>query len=237
MSDLEAPQANTSPAPSEAPATPTAAVPQAETPKKQTAPLTPAAVAPIGAETAPPPVATETPAPKKQTALLQATTVTTETTPKPDDAKPETPSIDEKPVARIAIIIDDEPANRDFLERLVAQADFQTFGAATGAEGKKVIEDLPVSPLIIAIDSELPDMKGIELVKYFRPLHPKSKIIMATMLDDRSLISQAFDSGCDVFLVKPHGFMELFKRLRMLEQNPTVLDRLVFDHNGVRPRK
>lgn len=138
---------------------------------------------------------------------------------------------------KIAVIIDDEPANRDFLERLIQQARYETMGAASGKEAKKLLGDLTYAPSILVIDSELPDMKGMDLLKFFRPQYPQAKIIMATMLDDRSLIHQAFENGCDVFLVKPHGFMELFKRLQLLEKDETVLDQLVFDIHGVRARR
>jgi hypothetical protein len=54
------------------------------------------------------------------------------------------------------------------------------------------------------------------------------------MHDDLALIREAFESGCNVFLVKPHGFMELFKRLSRLDDDPEALDNLVIDRMGVR---
>jgi hypothetical protein len=58
---------------------------------------------------------------------------------------------------------------------------------------------------------------------------------MATMHDDRALIDQAFQSGVDVFLVKPHGFMELYQRLLAVDSNTDLLRRLVIDQFGPRP--
>ena len=46
---------------------------------------------------------------------------------------------------------------------------------------------------------------------------------------------RAFAEGCDVFLVKPHGFMELFKRVK--ETPPGTVDaheRLIIDQYGPR---
>jgi DNA-binding NarL/FixJ family response regulator len=80
----------------------------------------------------------------------------------------------------------------------------------------------------------LPDCGGIELLKEFRKDYPESLIVMATMHDDLALIREAFESGCNVFLVKPHGFMELFKRLSRLDDDPEALDNLVIDRMGVR---
>jgi hypothetical protein len=58
---------------------------------------------------------------------------------------------------------------------------------------------------------------------------------MATMLDERSLMEQAFANGCNVFLVKPHGFMELFRRLQEIGPDPEQLNRMIIDQYGPRP--
>ncbi|MFP4324205.1 MAG: response regulator transcription factor [Anaerolineales bacterium] len=136
-----------------------------------------------------------------------------------------------------AVVLDDEPANRDFLMRLIEQADYQVHGASYGQEAIQVAQDLPTDPSLIIVDSQLPDVRGTDLVKVFRERYPQAKIIMATMLDERSLIRTAFGHGCDVFLVKPHGFMELFKRLKCLATDPDCLSQLIIDGNGVRPFK
>lgn len=137
----------------------------------------------------------------------------------------------------IAIVVDDEPANRDFLERLIQQAKYETKGAASGKEAREIVDALEVAPSIMLIDSELPDVKGVDLIQEFRQKYPTIKLVMATMLDDRGVIQKAFENGCDVFLVKPHGFMELFKRLQRLSTDPNCLNRLVIDIYGTRDFK
>ncbi|MBZ0306573.1 MAG: response regulator [Anaerolineae bacterium] len=137
----------------------------------------------------------------------------------------------------IAVVVDDEPANRDFLERLIQQAKYQTRGASSGLEARDIMAKLEYPPTVILIDSELPDVKGVDLVAEFRQKYPTTKLIMATMLDDREVIHKAFDNGCDVFLVKPHGFMELFKRLQRLSTDANALNRLIIDIYGTRDFK
>ncbi len=142
---------------------------------------------------------------------------------------------DEKPP--LAIIVDDEPANRDFLERLIQQAKYTTRGAASGKETREIADGLNAAPALMLIDSELPDVKGVDLIHEFRERYPQVKLVMATMLDDREIIRKAFANGCDVFLVKPHGFMELFKRLQRLATDPTCLSGLIIDIYGAREFK
>jgi DNA-binding response OmpR family regulator len=92
-----------------------------------------------------------------------------------------------------------------------------------------MLDSMPQLALIV-IDNKLPDMNGVDLLIKLRPRFPDARMVMATMLDERPLMAKAFENGCDVFLVKPHGFMELFRRL----QAPDVpgedkLRRLIID--------
>ena len=140
----------------------------------------------------------------------------------------------DRPLAsRVALVVDDEPANRDFLVRLLQQAKLDVKGASNGTEALKIAETVTDMTLIV-IDNKLPDMDGVDLLAKMRARYPAARLIMATMLDERPLMIRAFENGCDVFLVKPHGFMELFRRL----QDPSGEDRLkrlIIDQYGPRP--
>jgi CheY-like chemotaxis protein len=142
-----------------------------------------------------------------------------------------------KPAApvRLALVVDDEPANRDFLVRLLQQAKLEVRGASSASEALKIAADVEQMSLIV-IDNKLPDMDGVELLSQLHQRYPGARLVMATMLDERSLMAKAFDNGCDVFLVKPHGFMELFRRIQMSpESGEDPLERLIIDQYGPRP--
>lgn len=150
----------------------------------------------------------------------------------PVEAKP----IDWKQTPRYAMVVDDEPANRDFLVRLLEQAKFQVKGASSAMEALKYAAEIKDGMCVVAIDNLLPDMGGVELLTKLRPIYPSARMIMATMLDERSLMAKAFENGCDVFLVKPHGFMELFRRLQIaVTSGQDDLKRLIIDQYGPRP--
>lgn len=135
--------------------------------------------------------------------------------------------------AGYAVVIDDEPANCDFLVRLLQQADFKVTGAGTGEEALRVARAVPELALAL-VDMELPDSSGLDLIRTLRAENPDALLIMATMHDDRSLMADAFKAGCDVFLVKPHGFMELYRRLKEVDSNTSCLRRLIIDQYGPR---
>jgi CheY-like chemotaxis protein len=187
---------------------PTPAAVPAEAPPAPAIPPAPAAAAPAAAVPATPPAIA------------------------PAEVKP----IDWKQTPRLALVVDDEPANRDFLVRLLEQAKFQVKGASSALEAMKYASEIQEGMCVIAIDNLLPDMGGVELLTKLRPIYPAARIVMATMLDERSLMAKAFENGCDVFLVKPHGFMELFRRLQMaVTSGEDDLKRLIIDQYGPRP--
>ena len=113
---------------------------------------------------------------------------------------------------RIALVVDDVSANREFLDRLLTGAKFKVLSAGTANSALKLVADMPLLPLAL-VDMKLPDMNGLELAAKLRQQFPKLYLVIATMLDERSLMEQAFKVGCNAFLVKPHGFIELFQRL------------------------
>jgi two-component system, cell cycle sensor histidine kinase and response regulator CckA len=136
---------------------------------------------------------------------------------------------------KLALVVDDTPANRDFLERLLIAAHFSVLGADRVKSALDKVKGLATLDLAL-VDMQLPDMNGLVLAAELRQLFPKAYIVIATMYDDRSLMQNAFSKGCNVFLVKPHGFMELFKRLTTndiatLRDGPCML----IDQYGPRP--
>lgn len=180
----------------------------------------------------PSPEVSTTPAPAVSEAVVPATPATEVSVTPADSAIPPMPA------ERVALIIDDEPANRDFLVRLIAQAKYTSKGAASGKEGLDLAQAMTFPPLIIVIDSELPDTSGLDLIQQFRAMFPHiTKLVMATMHDNPTIIHRAFEEGCDAFLVKPHGFMELYKRLLLLPDDPNAIHRIVIDKYGIRPFK
>lgn len=136
-----------------------------------------------------------------------------------------------------ALVIDDEFANRDFFVRLLQQARLTVYGAGTGKQALELIEKYGDEIVLVMLDHRLPDMSGLELLKQIRPQLSKAKILMATMHDERSMVAEAFAEGCNGFMVKPHGFMELFRRIQNVTQDQSVLDSLdnmIFDRHGPR---
>ena len=138
--------------------------------------------------------------------------------------------------AGYAVVVDDEPANRDFVERLLQTASFKVVGASNGAEGLLAARNVPQLAIAL-VDQQLPDTTGLEVLKKLRAENPEAVLVMATMHDHRSLIDEAFSIGVDIFLVKPHGFMELYRRLKEADLDTSQLRGLIIDQYGPRAYK
>jgi DNA-binding response OmpR family regulator len=136
--------------------------------------------------------------------------------------------------AQNALIVDDTPANRDFLERLLKQARFDIFGASTGKQAIQHMDELENIDLAL-VDMQLPDANGLQITQMLRARFPNVYIVVATMHDERSLMTEVFRVGGNCFLVKPHGFMELFKRVTTMSlEQLRNSDYTVIDQYGPR---
>ncbi|MCB9436381.1 MAG: response regulator [Anaerolineales bacterium] len=150
-----------------------------------------------------------------------------------DDTGQKPPPID----VIYALVVDDEPNNQDFLVRLLQQAKLEVKGASDAKAALAIAEELQDKLKLVMVDYKLPDQSGIELIRSLRERLPNAKLVMATMFDDRSKMRDAFAAGCSAFLVKPHGFMELFRMVQPAISDPTIfdkLDNLIFDQYGKR---
>lgn len=135
---------------------------------------------------------------------------------------------------RLALVVDDVGANREFVERLLNGAKFKVLSASTGKAALQIISQHDELSMAI-VDMKLPDMSGLELVAHLRGKFTSAYLVVASMYDERSTMDKAFAAGCNVYLVKPHGFMELYQRLMRSELSALLQDpRSIIDQYGPR---
>ena len=116
------------------------------------------------------------------------------------------------------LIIEDEPAVADLLERAVREA---AWAADVVRTGGAALEALAINEYDLAIlDIGLPDMDGFEVCRRFRQKGGKTPVLMLTAragLGDRVT---GLDAGADDYLPKPFAIEELMARLRALARRP-----------------
>ena len=114
------------------------------------------------------------------------------------------------------LCVDDEPAIREFLHRVLTDEGYQVLTAGDG------LEALPVAvkeqPDLILLDIMMPSLNGMETCKRLRerPTTRNIRIIILTAYDTRDRLEEAIAAGADDFLGKPIDLTELRIRVRSM---------------------
>jgi len=100
------------------------------------------------------------------------------------------------------VLADDHPVVRGGIRNLLERAvDITIVGeASTGGEALRLVEDM--SPDVLLLDMELPDVKGIEVAQHLRQSGASVKILVLSAHDDPTYIRELLESGAAGYLVK-----------------------------------
>ncbi|UFJ42557.1 response regulator [Brevibacillus humidisoli] len=113
---------------------------------------------------------------------------------------------------RVLIVEDDlriAEINRRFIEKIEG---FEIVGlACDGAEAKEQIEIL--EPDLLLLDVYLPDMLGVELVRYVRIHYPELDIMMITAAKEVETLRTALRGGVFDYMIKPIVFERFRERM------------------------
>ena len=119
------------------------------------------------------------------------------------------------------LVIDDEPANRMILRRLLNAVGYEVVEAVNGASGLSQL--LASRPDLVVVDMEMPILNGPETIAAIRRL-PQSllaqmPIIAASGNPTQEMEDSALGEGADVWMTKPFDFAKLQKHIGQLLKN------------------
>ncbi|WP_256105675.1 response regulator transcription factor [Streptomyces sp. ODS05-4] len=112
------------------------------------------------------------------------------------------------------LIVDDEPAVREALQRSLAFEGYGTEVAVDGADALARIADY--RPDLVVLDIQMPGMDGLTAARRVRATGSTLPILMLTARDTVGDRVTGLDAGADDYLVKPFELDELFARIRAL---------------------
>ncbi len=112
------------------------------------------------------------------------------------------------------LVVDDHPAQRLFLDRMLRLAGYIPRIACDGNEALSAIETR--MPDILFIDWMMPGLNGLELTRDIRRRAGGERcyVIMLTSKASADDLAAAFDAGVDDYMTKPVGAVELHARLK-----------------------
>ncbi len=114
------------------------------------------------------------------------------------------------PASARVLIVDDEPAIREFVERTLQIAGHQTHTAASGSEAITAIESAGPFDLLLT-DLRMPGMTGDELARRVRQRQPDVKVLYLTGFSDQLFDDKGALWEDEAFLDKPvtaHGLLQ-----------------------------
>ncbi|GGX98813.1 response regulator transcription factor [Streptomyces minutiscleroticus] len=112
------------------------------------------------------------------------------------------------------LIVDDEPAVREALQRSLAFEGYDTEVAVDGADALEKAS--AYQPDLVVLDIQMPRMDGLTAARRIRGAGTTTPILMLTARDTVGDRVTGLDAGADDYLVKPFELDELFARIRAL---------------------
>ena len=113
-----------------------------------------------------------------------------------------------------ALIVDDEPAVRDSLRRVLVA---ERYDVDTAADGPEALAKLrAAAPDVIILDVLMPEMSGLEVCRRLRVAGNWTPVLMLTAREAVTDRVAGLDAGADDYLPKPFALEELLARVRAL---------------------
>jgi two-component system response regulator MprA len=112
------------------------------------------------------------------------------------------------------LVVDDEPAVRESLERALRIEGYGVSLAGDGEEALARIDDQ--TPDAVVLDVLMPRLDGLETCRRLRAAGSRVPVLMLTAREAVSDRVAGLDAGADDYLVKPFALEELLARLRAL---------------------
>jgi DNA-binding NarL/FixJ family response regulator len=112
------------------------------------------------------------------------------------------------------VVVDDHQIVRDGLVALLGALDgVEVVGAAAdGKEALHVVAD--VTPDVVVMDIQMPELDGIEATRFIAGRHPDVKVVMLTMNEDDDTVLSAIRAGASGYLLKGSGADEVHNAVR-----------------------
>jgi two-component system, OmpR family, response regulator MprA len=132
------------------------------------------------------------------------------------------------------LVVDDEPAVRDALDRALRAEGYRV---ATAADGRAALDRMAEErPDLIVLDVLMPVMDGLEVCRALRAAGDRTPILVLTARDSVADRVEGLDAGADDYLVKPFALDELLARIRALLRRSTPgADERPLRRPGARP--
>jgi CheY-like chemotaxis protein len=114
------------------------------------------------------------------------------------------------------LVVDDEPAERETLERGLRVKGHSVSAAASGQEALQILAESRIVPDMVITDYLMPDMDGIKLLKAVRRKYGQMPVVLVTAYGSSSVLTEALQNGCSGFLEKSFTPAQLYVEIERI---------------------
>jgi two-component system response regulator MprA len=112
------------------------------------------------------------------------------------------------------LVVDDEPAVREALERILRLDGFEV---ALAFDGREAVRSQAAAPAdAVLLDVLMPGLDGLEVCRRMRDVGDRTPVLMLTARDQVGDRVAGLEAGADDYLSKPFALEELLARIRAL---------------------
>lgn len=119
----------------------------------------------------------------------------------------------------LILIVEDSHTQRDVLQNMLENQDFQVEAAANGQEALALLKRM--RPMTVISDIVMPEVDGYELCRRMKADHELQNIpvILLTSLSDPEDVIMGLECGADYFIMKPYDEKFLLSRIQHILAN------------------
>jgi DNA-binding response OmpR family regulator len=130
------------------------------------------------------------------------------------------------------LVVEDEPAIADFLERGLTAEGYSVTSVGDGEAGEAVLGAEDVA--LVILDVMLPGKDGFAVLEGIRRVDTTLPVLLLTARDQVSDKVQGLNNGATDYVTKPFSFDELVARVRAHLRLPSQAQTTVLEAGGVR---
>jgi PAS domain S-box-containing protein len=116
--------------------------------------------------------------------------------------------------ASTVLLVEDEQAVRELIERMLTSAGYRVMSAESGEGAIAASKACPGDIDLLVTDVVMPSISGRELAGLLRREHPSLKVLYMSGYTDETIVEQGIRSPRDNFVMKPFGREQLLKAVR-----------------------
>lgn len=141
------------------------------------------------------------------------------------------------------MIVDDQPLFRDGLKTVLdLEESINVIATATNGKEALALLNSAILPDLVLLDIRMPEMDGVETVKYIKQTHPEIKVLMLTTFNDEEYVIEALANGANGYVLKDMEIEKLVEAIYdaingKMVLPPSVAAKLVEGLHKVIPRK